>query len=39
MIIISSMVEINKYKLLDTKSKKIVDALKRVDIAHFLGFY
>ena len=39
MNIISSDVEINEYKLLGVKSNKLVNSLKQLDIAHFLGFY
>lgn len=39
MKIISSMVEINEYKLLRTTSHMLVNALKQLVIAHFLGFH
>ena len=39
MNIISSDVEINESKLLGVKSNKLANALKQLDIAHFLGFY
>ena len=38
MNIISSDVEINEYKLLGFKSNELVNALKQLDIVHFLGF-
>ena len=38
-IIVSSDVEMNKYKLLGTELKKIVDASKHLDIPHFSGLF
>ena len=39
MNITTSDVKIDECKLLGTKSSKLVNALKQIDIAHFLGFY
>ena len=39
MNITTSDIKIDECKLLGTKSSKLVNALKQIDIAHFLGFY
>ena len=39
MNITTSDIKIYECKLLGTKSSKLVNALKQIDIAHFLGFY
>ena len=39
MNVISVYVEMNEYKLLGTKLKKIVNALKLLGMPHFLGFF
>ena len=39
MNIISSDVKMNEYKILSTKSIKIVNALKQLGIQHFAGFF
>ena len=39
MNITTSDVKIDECKLLGTKPSKLVNALKQIDIAHFLGFY
>ena len=39
MNITTSDVKIDECKLLGTKSSKLFNALKQIDIAQFLGFY